>query len=76
PSSKGGIAGAVIEVSTDGKKFKKAGQWEFGNLINDPTERLYVLDKAVTGRYLRIVPQQTADGNAAVIAEIGIYPEK
>lgn len=76
PSSKGGIASAVIEVSTDGKKFKKAGQWEFGNLINDPTERLYVLDKTVKGRYLRIVPQQTADGKPAVIAEIGIYPEK
>lgn len=76
PSSKGGVAEAVIEVSTDGKKYTKAGEWEFGNLINDPTERLYVLDKAVTARYLRIVPKRTADGKPAVIAETGIYPER
>ena len=60
-----------IEISDNGKDWKKIGTFEFGNLINDPSPRTYEFDKPVQGRYIRIVPTRLA-GNSkiAMIAEI------
>ncbi len=73
-SAKGAIAKAKVEVSDNGKKFKEVGVWELGNLINDPTPRLYVLPKEVKASVIRITPVETADSNPGVIAEIDIMP--
>ncbi|MDE7452368.1 MAG: alpha-L-fucosidase [Paramuribaculum sp.] len=74
PSAKGAVSKAKIEVSDNGKKFKQIAEWELGNLINDPTPRLFVLPKEVNTKYIRIVPVATADSAPAVIAEIDILP--
>lgn len=73
-SAKGAVAKAKVEVSDNGKKFKEIGIWEFGNLTNDPTTRLFVLPKAVKASYVRITPLETADNNPAVIAELSLLP--
>lgn len=73
-NARGAIAKARIEVSDNGKKFKDAGSWDFGNLTNDPTPRIHILKKAVKARYIRIIPEETADGKNAVAVEIGILP--
>lgn len=62
-----------VEVSEDGKNWKDAGTFDFGNLINDPTSRTYELPKPVTGRYLKIVPLKIAgESKLAAIAEIDL----
>lgn len=62
-----------VEVSDNGKDWKKAGTFEFGNLINDPTPRTYEFTKPVTAKYIRIVPVTIAgDSKVAMIAEIDI----
>lgn len=60
-----------IEISENGKDWKKIGTFEFGNLINDPSARTYEFEKPAQGRYIRIVPTRLA-GNSkiAMIAEI------
>ncbi|MCH5232913.1 MAG: alpha-L-fucosidase [Muribaculaceae bacterium] len=60
-----------IEISDNGKDWKKVGTFEFGNLINDPTPRTFEFDNRVSGRFVRIVPITIAgNGNIAMIAEI------
>lgn len=49
-----GIVAGTISVSDDGKSWSKAGDFEFGNLINDPSKRYQYLDKPVSARYVRI----------------------
>lgn len=70
----GMIAVGDVEVSADGKKWTKAGRFEFGNLINDPTERYYEFAKPVKGRYVRLTPLEIAgESNKAAIAEIDFF---
>lgn len=62
-----------VEVSDNGKNWKNAGTFEFGNLINDPTPRTYEFKKPLTARYIRIVPLTIAGSSKVVsIAEIDI----
>lgn len=62
-----------VEVSDNGKKWKKVGTFEFGNLINDPTPRTYDFAKPQTARYIRIVPLTIAGtSKVAMISEIDI----
>ena len=70
-SGEGMIETGDIEISTNGKIWKKVGTFEFGNLINDPTPRTHELTKPVKARYVKIVPKRIAgDGKTATIAEI------
>ena len=60
-------------MSTDGRKWKKNGNFSFGNLTNDPTQRFFRLKKAVKARFLRLEATQTADGTPTVcIAELDV----
>ena len=70
----GMIAKGVVEVSTNGKKWKKADTFEFGNLVNDPTTRYSYFKKPVTARYVRISAEDIAvEGTRAAIAEITLF---
>ncbi len=70
----GMIAKWRVEVSRDGKKWRDAGTYEFGNLINDPTPREQLLDKTVNGRYVKFTALETAaDSPCATIAEIDLF---
>nr|WP_319397700.1 alpha-L-fucosidase [uncultured Carboxylicivirga sp.] len=70
----GMIQRGVIEVSTNGRSWTKADDFEFGNLINMPTTRTHYFEKAVEARYVRIKSVEIA-GNSkqAAIAEIDLF---
>lgn len=51
---KGGVSQGTIKVSDDGKNWREVEQFEFGNLINDPSKRYHYFKKAVSARYVRI----------------------
>lgn len=51
---KGGVTQGVVKVSEDGKQWRVAENFEFGNLVNDPTKRFHYFKKAVSARYVRI----------------------
>lgn len=68
------MAKGNVMVSENGKKWKQAGSFYFGNLINDPTKREYLFPKPLNGRYIRIEPTSTADGgNTISISEVDIF---
>lgn len=72
--SKGMMAKGVIEVSEDGKKWNKAEDFEFGNLINDPVKRYHYLKTAITARYVRIKATEiAANGNILTVAELDFF---
>lgn len=65
------LAKGRIMVSNDGKKWRLADTFEFGNLVNDPSRRTHRLAKSATARYVRIEPvETTGNGRTVVIAEI------
>lgn len=73
-NQEGMIAKWRVEVSRDGKKWRDAGVYEFGNLINDPTPREQKLSKAAGGRYVKFTALETAaDSPCATIAEIDVF---
>ena len=69
--SEGMIEKGTIKVSDDGKTWKVLQQFEFGNLINDPSPRRYYFDNALTTRYIMIQSDVIAgDSKSAAIAEL------
>mgnify|MGYP001131223183 FL=1 len=70
----GMIAKAIIEVSPDGGRWTRAGEWDFGNLVNDPTPREYHLDSAADAQFVRITTVATTSGTpVSAIAELDIF---
>lgn len=73
--------GGMIEegkfyVSGDGKSWKLADDFVFGNLINDPSERRHEFERTFPARYVKIEASRIAGENKrAAIAEIGILVE-
>jgi len=60
-----------ILVSRDGKKWREALEFNFGNLINDPTPRSFYFDKEINTQYIKIeLIRGAADSQVAAIAEI------
>ncbi len=71
--SEGRIEKGRIEISDDGKSWKEVEEFNFGNLINDPTQRKFYFKTAFKTRFIKIVPIVIAGGKGApAIAEIGI----
>lgn len=61
----------IIKVSNDGTNWKEAGEFTFGNLVNDPSPRRFNLPAAVTTKYVRIESTEIAGGdNRLSIAEL------
>lgn len=72
-NSEGMMAKGVIKVSDDGKNWKEAERFEFGNLINDPTKRYHYFKNPVTTRYVRIEATEIAtNGKVVAIAELDL----
>lgn len=70
----GMMAKGIVKVSADGKIWKDAEPFEFGNLINDPVTRYHPFKHNVTARYIRIESTETAASNTSVaIAEIDFF---
>lgn len=63
-----------IWVSVDNVKWKKAGDFFFGNLINDPVKRYHYLASQVNARYVKIELTETANNSDyASVAELDIF---
>lgn len=60
---KGGVSKGTIKVSDDGKNWREVEQFEFGNLINDPSKRYHYFKKAVSARYVRIDVKEMVVGD-------------
>ena len=65
------IEKGIIKISTNGKLWKVVEDFDFGNLINDPTTRRHFFKASVKTRYIRIESKVIAgDNKTAAIAEI------
>lgn len=74
PSAGAMMTKGTLLVSNDGKNFKKAGSFEFGNMVNDPSKRHFYLKKPVSARFVRIEIAETTDASKpAAISEIDIF---
>lgn len=69
--SEGMMEGGIIEISNDGKNWERVDNFEFGNLINDPTPRSHKFSQTINTRYIRVTATQIAGGsNSLSIAEL------
>ncbi len=57
---KGGVTKGIFKMSDDGKNWISVENFEFGNLINDPSKRYYYFKKTVSARYIRIEVSEMA----------------
>ena len=70
----GMMSSGCVEVSHDGKAWKKAAAFEFGNLVNDPSRRYCYFQSSVQARYIRVRATAAEAGSRSVaVSEIDIF---
>ena len=70
------MAKGKVEVSDDGINWQPAGDFEFGNLINDPSKRKYFFERVIEAKYMKITSTETAANDKTVtIAELDFFEE-
>jgi alpha-L-fucosidase len=70
-SSEGMIEKGVVRISTDGKSWKNVEDFQFGNLINDPTTRTHMFQSKINARYIGLESREIAgNGKTAAVAEL------
>ena len=75
-NSDGMIEKGVVKVSQDGKSWSVLEEFEFGNLINDPTPRMHYFNNPIETRYIMIESKVIAGGgDVAAIAELDFLLE-
>jgi len=75
-NSEGMIESGTIKISTNGKTWKTLENFEFGNLINDPTTREHYFKAPITTQYVKIETRSiAANKKTAAIAEIDFIKE-
>ena len=75
-NSNGMIEKGRIKISTDGQLWTVLEEFEFGNLINDPSPRRHYFDKPTKTRYVMIQSDVIAgNGKSAAIAELDFLIE-
>ncbi len=73
-NAKGMMERGVIKTSQDGKSWSVLENFEFGNLINDPTKREHFFKKKVKARYIRVEATGIAAGGKELsIAELSLF---
>ncbi|PZX56482.1 alpha-L-fucosidase [Algoriphagus chordae] len=71
--SEGMIERGEIYVSDNGSNWKLVEAFEFGNLINDPSQRRHEFSAPVKGRFIQLKATQIAGGQKhAAVAEFGV----
>lgn len=69
----GSIESGRIEVSRDGENWSMAERFQFGNIVNDPSQRRHLLALPQRARYLRLTVDTVAAGKKrASAAELGV----
>lgn len=72
--SEGMMAKGDILVSTDGEHWTKAESFEFGNLINDPTQRFHFFKQPVNARFVKInVTETTSNSPSVAVSEVDFF---
>ncbi|WP_430425027.1 alpha-L-fucosidase [Maribacter litoralis] len=72
--STGMIEKGIIYSSMDGIHWQAEETFEFGNLINNPTGRLFKFKKSFSTRYVKLQVIEIAGGNSsAAIAELDFF---
>ncbi|WP_282111998.1 alpha-L-fucosidase [Maribacter stanieri] len=70
----GMIQKGIIYSSLDGENWKAIENFEFGNLINDPTPRMHKFKSSFSTRYIKLMALEIAGANdSAAIAELDFY---
>lgn len=59
--------------STDGVTYHSAGDYAFGNIINDPSPRYHYLPQSVEARFVTIIATGIAQGEVLNVGEIDIF---
>jgi len=69
----GMIESGTVETSINGRSWNSMGEFNFGNLLNDPQKRVFMFDRAIAAQYVRITSQTgTKSSPFAGAAEIEI----
>ena len=71
--STGLLAACRLKWSADGVTYHDAGEYTFGNIVNEPSARYHYLPSGIEARYLLIQATQLASGNALCVGEIGVF---
>ncbi len=72
--STGMIQKGIIYSSKDGVNWNAIENFEFGNLINDPTPRTHKFKNSFSTRYIKLMALEIAGSNdSAAIAELDFY---
>ena len=73
PTEFGKLERGQIATSLDGKYWMPGPSFKFGNLINDPSPRLYKFEKAIKAKFVKInIFAATGGGRQACISEIDL----
>ena len=73
-NAEGMMEKGAFYISADGKSWKKVEDFEFGNLINDPTKRQHYFQQPVSARFVKIEATRIAAGGQVVaIAELDLF---
>ena len=68
------IEKGIIRISADGRQWRDYETFEFGNLINDPTRRVYYFKQPVTVRFVQLQSIEIAgNGQSAGMAELDLF---
>ena len=62
-----------VYVSNDAQNWEKAGEFSFGNMINDPSRRFHYFTSPLRARYVRMEALETAGGEKLVVAELDFF---
>jgi alpha-L-fucosidase len=75
-NSEGMIESGTIKISDNGKTWETLENFEFGNLINDPTTREHYFKTPITTQYIKVETRSiAANKKTAAIAEIDFIKE-
>lgn len=70
----GMMAKGIFQISSDGKTWQTVDQFEFGNLVNDPSTRNHYFKREAATRYIRIEATEiAANGKSLTIAELDFF---
>lgn len=71
--STGLLAACCLKWSADGVAYHDAGEFTFGNIVNEPSARYHYLPSGINARFLRIVATRLASGEALCVGEFGVF---
>ena len=71
--SNGHMSACRVMWSTDGVTYHSAGDYAFGNIVNDPSPRYHYLPQSVEARFVTIIATGIAQGEVLNVGEIDIF---